>query len=287
MNPFVSRFVVPCAFVLAFAGRAVAQTSPFTLTLPDHVAGDGAVRTARAAGSAAQPVTGSSGEWTFTVYPILAWVPTNISIDVDLPFDPGSGSGGGSGSGSGGGRVGGSIVDPRFDGAFLAGMSATNGTWRVDFDGVYAAVGGDRTTPTLTVDVDLIYAHASVAREIAGGFFVTGGVRRFALEYDIDLLDYEHFTRKPGIWDPLVGVAYHKTGGALELHAHAEYGGFGVGADQDLGLGARVDWKPWSHFGFTAGYSLVRFKFKEEIGRFEFKATQTIGGPVVGVGLYF
>ena len=73
------------------------------------------------------------------------------------------------------------------------------------------------STPNLTVDVNLIYMHATLEREIAGGFFVTGGVRRFALKYDIDFLDYDTFTSKPGIWDPLVGVAYHKVGDTLRV----------------------------------------------------------------------
>lgn len=234
------------------------------------------------------PATRNQGDWQFTVYPILAWLPTNLEIDVTGPFDGGGGGGGnGNGNGGTGGSVGGEIVDGRFDGAFLAGFSATNGTWRFDLDGVYAAVGGDRERPNLTVDLDLIYAQASLGRELAGGFYVTGGVRRFALKYDIDFLDFDRYSAKPGIWDPLVGVAYHKTGDTFEFHAHTEYGGFGVGADHDFGVGVRADWKPFAHVGLTAGYNLVTFKFKKDAGPLEFRAKQTIGGPLVGIGVYF
>jgi hypothetical protein len=292
MSMSLTSLTVPVAVVFALAGAASAQTAtpslkfafPETLPAPAHAA-------ARTTDASTQPVsvTGPTGEWLFTVYPILAWVPANLSIEVEGPFDiPGGGGGNGGGSGgSGGGQVGGKIVDKRFDGAALAGFSATNGTWRFDFNGVYAAVGGDRVTPNLVVDVNLIYMHATVAREIAAGFFVTGGVRRFALKYEIDFLDYDTFTSKPGIWDPLVGVAYHKIGEKLEFHANADYGGFGVGADTDFGLGARIDWKPFRHFGFAAGYNHVSFKFKKDVGPYEFSAKQTVGGPVVGIGLYF
>lgn len=289
MVSMLTRAVGSLALVLLAAGGAYAQSPSLTFSLPNAVPPSDS--RAAASRAAAQPVTttNSSGDWQFTVYPILVWVPTNLSIDVTGPFDGsgGGGNGGGNGGGGGTGNVGGSIVDGRFDGAFLAGFAATNGTWRFDFDGVFAAVGGDRDLPNLTVDVNLIYGHAMVARELGAGFYVAGGVRRVALKYDIQFLDFDTFTRKPGIWDPLVGVAYHKVGKSLEFHAHAEYGGFGVGADQDFGAGARFDWKPFDHFGLTAGYSLVRLKFKQEIGPFEFKATQTIGGPVAGIGLYF
>ena len=291
MRALVVHLIASSVLGLAVPGLAHAQapTPSFTFTVPDTVLPDApAAAPSHASGGQsgeAAAMANGAGDWTFNVYPILVWVPLNTSIEVEGPFDL---SGGGGGNGGGGtGDVGGKLVDTRFDGAFLAGFSATNGTWRFHFDGVYAAVGGDRVAPNLTVDVNLIYAHASVGREIAGGFFVTGGVRRFALKSEIDFLDFDTFTNKPGIWDPLVGLGYHTRGEKFEFHAHAEYGGFGVGADTDVGLGALVDWKPFDHFGFTAGYSLVSFKFKKEVGPYEFSAKQTVAGPVVGIGLYF
>ncbi len=226
------------------------------------------------------PANGSqAGDWKFSVYPILAWVPTNIGIDVNVPVE-----------GGGGGSIErGKIVDSRFDGAFLGGFSATNGNWRVDTDFLWAAVGGDRPdSPNLTVDVDLIYGHGSVGRKIYKDFFVTGGVRRIALQYDIKIAGFDEFTRKPGLWDPLVGVAWHHVGDKLEFHGVLDYGGFGVGSDSEFAAALRMDWKPFRHFGLTAGYSYLRLEFEDEVanGRV-FEATQTLAGPVVGIGLYF
>jgi hypothetical protein len=296
MYSILVRAAAPLALVLALGGVASAQSSPFSVT-PESLAataqgnaGRGA-RPARPAARnatvAAQPttVTDDEGDWQFTVYPVLVWVPMNLEIEVKGPFD---GMDGGNGGGGGGGIGDGiQIVDGRFDGAFLAGFTATNGAWRFDFDGVYAAVGGDRTTPSLTVDLNLIYFNTAVSRELAGGFYVTGGLRRLALKYDIDFLDFPTYTNKPGIWDPMVGVAYHKTSRVLEFHAHTEYGGFGVGSDHDFGFGARFDFKPFKHVGLTAGYNLVILKFSKGEGAREFTAKQTIGGPVAGIGLYF
>ena len=290
MRPFIVGSTTSAILLIALAGLAQAQEQKPSLTLavPETLLAPPPPATGLRASDAAETAVMANGakDWKFDIYPVLLWIPTNMSFEVEGPFDLEGGSGG-SGGGGGTGQLGGKLVDTRFDGAFLAGFTVSNDVWRFDFDGVYAAVGGDRVTPNLTLDLNLIYAHGSVAREIGGDFYVTGGLRRFALKYEIDFLDFDTFENKPGIWDPLVGVAYHKVGKSLEFHAHAEYGGFGVGADSDLGLGALVDWKPFGHFGFTAGYNLIKFKFKKDVGQYEFTAKQTIGGPVVGIGLYF
>ena len=112
-----------------------------------------------------------SEDWKVSVYPVLAWLPTNIGIKVNVPVD----------GGGGGGGIEGEILYSRFDGAFLAGFSATNGTWRIDTDFLWLAVGGDRPDlPNLSVDADVIYGHGAVGYKIYKDFFVTGGIRRFA-----------------------------------------------------------------------------------------------------------
>jgi len=223
----------------------------------------------------AQP-SGGSGGWNVAIYPVLVWVPLGIAIDVDVP------SGGGSAGGSG------SIVDGRFDGAYLAGMSASNGRWRFDADGIWAGVGGDRIDrPRLTVDADIIYGHGMVGVAVAKDFYITGGMRRLALKYDIKLGDLPDFSRKPGVWDPLVGVGWHRVGRTFEIHGIFEGGGFGVGADVDFGATLRADWKPIPHFGITVGYGVLYFKVSDTVGERTFTVKQTLQGPLAGIGFYF
>ncbi len=230
------------------------------------------------AGSAA--AQSQAGDWKFNVYPILAWLPVNIGIDVNVPTDIGGGGGGGT--------QGGEIVDSRFDGAFLGGVSATNGTWRVDTEVLWAAVGGDRPdSPNLTVDADVIYGRGAVGFKIFKDLFAHGGVRRFALKYDIQIADIPRFTRKPGLWDPIVGVGYHHVGEKFEAHGVLEGGGFGVGSDSEFAAGFKLDWKPTRHFGLAGGYNYLRFRFTHEVASKTLEATQTLSGPVVGIGLYF
>jgi hypothetical protein len=215
-------------------------------------------------------------DWNVAVYPILAWVPLSIGIDVEIP--PFEGGTGGTGT----------IVDSRFDGAFLGGLTASNGTWHFEGDGIWAAFGGDRAeSPFLTVDVDVIYGHANLGRRVAPDLYLTAGVRYLALKYNIVLGDLPRFARTPGLWNPLVGIAWHRPGAKVDWHAGFEGGGFGVGADVDLAGSLRVDWKPTRHFGFTAGYNILYLKATDKVQNRTVTVEPMLHGPVVGIGLYF
>lgn len=230
---------------------------------------------ALAIGQAAAAQTSNDG-WRVTVYPVLVWAPFGIEIDVDVP--PHDGGDGGAAD----------IIDGRFDGAFLGGVSATNGRMRIDADVIWAGVGGDRPElPRLTVDADIVYAHGMFGVAMAPEWFVSAGVRRLALKYDITLGDQARFERDPGVWDPLLGIGWHRLGDSIDWHATFEGGGFGVGSDVDISTAVRVDWKPTRHFGITAGYSFLYFKLSNTVRDRTFTAKQTMHGPVVGIGLYF
>ena len=228
---------------------------------------------------AAQNVSGPSADtdWKITVYPLLVWVPLGLSIDVNVPPIEGGGSG-----------ASGEILDGRFDGAFFGGVAATNGPWRIDGYGLWAAFGGDRPErPFLTVDLDLVYGSAKVGRRVAPDFYITGGVRRLSLGYDITLADLPTFSRKPGVWDPIVGIGWHRVRPKVEWHATFDGGGFGAGADVDLGASLSVDWKPIPHFGLTAGYNLLYLKLTDSVANRDLTVKLTAHGPTVGFGLYF
>ena len=219
-------------------------------------------------------------DWKFTFYPVLAWVPSGVDIDINIP-PVGGGEGGDAG-------FSGQIIDSRFDGAYLGGFSADNGTWRIDATGMWAAVGGDRPQlPKLEIDVDAIYFHVTGGRKIAGDIYATAGVRRLALKYDILAADQYQFERKPGVWDPLVGLGWHTLRDKWEFHGTAEVGGFGAGTDVETAVAARLDWKPIPHFGVTGGYQWLYFKVEDDVLNRPFTVKQTLHGPMVGIGLYF
>ncbi len=107
-------------------------------------------------------------------------------------------------------------------------------------------------------------------------------------KYDIEL-DGRQFERKPGLWDPLIGVGWHHAAGdTLDLHATFEGGGFGVGADIDIStvVSPRLETDRRTS-DITAGYSLLYFKLSNTVRDRTFTAKQTLHGPTVGIGLYF
>jgi hypothetical protein len=252
MSRYVRRVVLPAFIVLAMAVVASAQSQT--------------------------PASGAKDDgWKVTVYPILAWVPLGIGIDVTVPPVEGGGGGGG-----------GKIIDGRFDGAFFGGLSVSHRFWRIDAGGLWAAVGGDRgQNPKLKVDVDVIYANATGGVKVYKDLYVTAGVRRYALKYTIVLLEYPEFQREPGVWDPLIGIGWHHVGDKLEVHTTFDGGGFGVGADVDVSAAFRLDWKPISHFGLTGGYQVLYLKASDTVAGRTFTFKQTLHGPMAGIGLYF
>jgi hypothetical protein len=204
-------------------------------------------------------------------------VPVGIGIDVEVPPDD-----------SGGGGDSGEIIDARFDGAFLGGMAAGNGTWRIDANFIWAAIGGDRVDrPALRVDVDAIYGHAKIGRAIAPEWYVTAGVRRAALKYDIDIGSRVNFERKPGVWDPMIGVGWHRAGEKMDWHVSFEGGGFGAGTDVDVLGDVHFDWKPTAHFGLMAGYTFTYFRLTDDVRDRVFTVKQLMHGPTIGIGFYF
>jgi hypothetical protein len=239
-------------------GFAAAQASPQTATTSDD-----------------------SDDLKISVYPILLWVPafratTNVPPYPDSPAGPDLPGGTGSTASS-------------FDGAALAGFSIERGRWRVDADGIWAALVTERERPLLRVDMDLIYGHVSGGAKIYKDLYVTAGLRRVALKYDISLADRpQHFIRKPGVWDPLVGLALHsELGSHWVLHAGVDGGGFGVGSDVDLSGIVRADLKIVRHFGLTFGYNVLYLKLSDTVLDRTFDVKQTLHGPVLGLGLYF
>jgi hypothetical protein len=109
-----------------------------------------------------------------------------------------------------------------------------------------------------------------------------------ALRVSATLLDYPEVSRKPGFWDPLVGLSYRRTlGKKWRVRLHADGGGFGVGSDVDIAVTGQVDWRFAKHFGTTLGYGLLHFKESNAVLQRTLTIDQTMNGPIVGFGIYF
>ena len=217
---------------------------------------------------------------TVSIYPILVWVPA-FSATSKVPAFPDFPNGpdlpGESGS-----------TGTSLNGAALAGLGIQKGLWRLDADAIWAALTTQVDRPLLKVDLDIVYGHVTGGVKIYKDLYVTGGLRRLALDYDIQVGDrVPHFTRKPGLWDPLVGVGWHSgPGSKWVLHVIGEGGGFGVGADVDLAGTIRADRK-FGHVGLTVGYAVLYLKVTDTVLQRTFEIKQTLHGPLFGLGFYF
>jgi hypothetical protein len=226
------------------------------------------------------PAGKGTNDLKVSIYPVLLWVPlfgaeVNVPPFPDFPGLPDLPGGSGSTGAS-------------LDGAALAGLSLAKGVWRIDVDGIWAALTTKRDRPLLNVDLDIIYGHVSGGVKVYKDLYVSGGVRRLALQYDIKLGERPNFIREPGLWDPLVGVGWHGTlGPKWEVHVIGEGGGFGVGADVDVSATVRADWKIARHVGVTLGYSALYLEISDTVGQRTLNVKQTLQGPIVGLGLYF
>ena len=225
-------------------------------------------------------VTKDASDLKVAIYPVLVWVPT-FGAEADVPSFPDVPGGPDLPDGSG-------STSANLEGAALAGFSLEKARWRVDMDGIWGAMTTTRDTPLLEVDLDIIYWCGAGGVKVYKDLYVMGGVRRPALKYDIRLGARPSFIRKPGLWDPIVGVGWHGAlGPRWDMHVSAEGGGFGVGADVDLAATARADWKIVRHVGLTFGYSVLYLKISDTVGQRTLTVKQTLQGPVLGLGLYF
>jgi hypothetical protein len=85
------------------------------------------------------------------------------------------------------------------------------------------------------------------------------------------------FLRKPGVWDPLVGLDWRRKFGRKVYVQLRGDGGAALGWDVDVDLEARVEWRFAKHFGLLGGYEALHYQIS---GNFvENVAGQTLKYP--------
>ncbi len=274
-------YVTALAIWVAFAANAVAGTPP----------GSPVSRTADSRADAqAQPATQTTPQedngWKIEIAPIYAWVPINISSITlppfpDLPKPPGGGD-----RPSGG-------TDASLSGAAMAAIRIEKQRFTVRANVVYAGLAGERERPYVRVSGKLIYGEALAGVRVARGLWLEGGVRRLAVDVSGEVADYPKVSRRPGIWDPVVGASVRlPLGERWLLTVHGDGGGFGVGSEIDLNSYATLDWRMARHVGLTVGYSLLYVRLENEWAEGTRLAQKldfgtTLAGPIVGFKLLF
>jgi hypothetical protein len=236
--------------------------------------------------------------WKFIIYPIFAWAPV-LGADIKLPEIPSlpGGGGGGGGGGGTGGIVPEGTTSGNFNGAAFAGAEVLKSKWSGTMNVLYAGMSGDRTSPNVHIGLNVIFGGAMVGHQLLlNGLSLEGGFRRMALNISGQVLDYPRVSRKPGVWDPLIGATYRRQlSKKWRVNGHFDGGGFGVGCDYDMVEGARADWRFAKHFGMTMGLTAFQFKISDTksvtvdntVLSKTLTLAQTTWGPVFGFGIYF
>jgi hypothetical protein len=222
--------------------------------------------------------------WNVELYPVFLWAPF-MGASVTLPQFPDLPNlpdlpGGPPGPGG--------KVSSSFNGAAFFNTRIEKSKWGVDLSVLWAGVSAEATSPKVKVKADVIYGQAMGGREILHDLWLEGGVRRLALNVGVTVLQYPEVARKPGVWDPLIGVSYrHPIRNKIRVDLHADGGGFGVGSDVDYALTGRFDWRFAKHFGLTAGWGLLHLKISDTVLQRTLTLSQTLHGPILGIGIFF
>jgi hypothetical protein len=254
-------------------------------------------RSARAEVGDDQPEATSGKSITVTVYPLLVRAPImGASIDLPsmpaIPSNPGAGGGGGTV-----GEVSGS-TDVSLNSAWMAGAVIQADRWFAEMFGLYAALSASRSTPRVTVDSNTYFFNGRGGVRLVDGLSATAGFRRISVNLDATLTSPILGTplegkAKPAVWDPLIGVDWHRhVSRRWEVDANFQGGGFGVGTDVDVSAEGYANWHVARHVALRLGYMGVHYKMTlANVSIASFQRTlisrQTLHGPEFGVGIPF
>jgi hypothetical protein len=143
--------------------------------------------------------TNGKDKWQFSLYPILGWAPLfRANTDFSLPNFP---NGGGNGSGA---------TNWSINGAALFGVDILKSGWMFEGEGMWASVSANRQNPYVNVSTSADYGDLFIGHKIWKDFSLLAGFRRMAVAANVTVTEFRTFSRKPGVWDPLVGVDWRR-----------------------------------------------------------------------------
>ena len=232
-----------------------------------------------------QPASAPDPGWEVEIAPIYLWAPISIN-SLELPEFPGlpSPPGGGGPSAETGSSL---------NGAAMAAFRVEKNWWLLRGNFVWAGLSGEVERPYARVSGNVILGELLTGVEVVKHLYVEGGVRRLALDIEAQVLEYPNVSRKPGVWDPIVGMTYRAPlGSHWLLTLHGDGGGFGVGSEVDLATNLTLDWRATRHFGLAFGYGLLYFRVRDSLLEGTtvddtLELGTTLHGPILGFKILF
>jgi hypothetical protein len=229
------------------------------------------------------------------IYPILIEAPI-FGASINLPSLPSGGGGGGGGGSSESGEQTGS-TDVSLNTLYMAGVLVRADRWFVEARGQWADLTASRTTPRVTLDTAGRFWTVRGGVRLIGGLSAVGAVRRISgsLGATLELPALGKTVSgsiDPVLWDPMVGVDFTQRFGSLRFDANFLGGGFGVGTDADASGEGTLAWRFIRHAELRLGYGFFYYKqtiADVNIGSFQrtFVSSQTLHGPLLGIGIVF
>jgi hypothetical protein len=265
--------------IVAFAVGQTATAAP--VSPEDTPAAVDAAPDQAPGGSAAAP---DPDRLHVDIYPLFGWLPFYSSSFTVPPLPNG-----------GGGSIGGG-TNAHLSGAWELALSVTYKKFLIEGEGMFANVTATRDTPYADGSAHLNYGDVFLGWKVGKGFYPLVGVRRMALDFSATVLNAPTFQRKPGFWDPLIGIEYRKQlKHKFNVQGRFDIGGFGAGSTVDLDAQFRVEWRFVKHFGTILGYQVLYNKLEGTVNQQVLNTTinypwdyaQTFHGPILGFGIYF
>lgn len=232
--------------------------------------------------SPAAAIAQDDGNWDFELAPLYLWA---ISIDGDMGIR---------------GRTADASVDfadiwDSLEGVFTVRFSALyKEKFGLLLDYNYLDLGSEEQTDAVNSEVGFksqILNLGATYRFLAGRHTIDGlaGIRYIELDADVGFRNIGVSVDGDQDWvDPIVGVRYgFQIADMWALRLYGDIGGFGVSSDftwQGLGL---IDFQPWKHVAFVAGYRAIGTDYTSGSNRDKFTYDAIVHGPVIGLDIRF
>jgi hypothetical protein len=185
--------------------------------------------------------------------------------------------------------------DQIFDQLEFVYMGHFEGVWKQNAgffaDFIYTQLGSEKDIAGIKTKVDLtqpIAEGGAFYRWTSGPHAVDllGGIRYYGLKLDVTVGDrIQADSSKSTEWvDGIVGLRWQVR--LAEQWALATRGDLGFGGSNlAWNLAAYIDWQPWTHFSFIAGYRALSVDYEEGDGVTKFTYDMLTQGPALGFSI--
>ena len=222
----------------------------------------------------AEAVSTGAKNWEFTLGPSYFWLVAHSSditvrgddVDGDVSYE--------------------NIFDSNNLGVVFHLEAVRKQSW-----GLFAGFSYVESNPH-NIDFEQILGEAAVLYRLIEGDLVIdgfGGLRYSEMDVELDDHSGGKTQDQTKDWvDPFLGLKWKwKFAEKWGTHLRADAGGFSIGSKRTFNFVGMLDFKPWQHFEFFAGYRGLYQDYSSGRGNHKFKYTGWLHGPMLGLNITF